>query len=314
MNFQIKPGARKFESFGGELFPGIHGGSELINLEKLYLMLFLKTIARQLVRASLSLIFVRSESIPIMAGPLKGRCLPKAEALSNLSMLFGRYEPQVVSVLLSMSNPIKVAYDIGAHLGFITLVLAERASSEGKVFAFEPAPENIAVMQRLIIQNNLQHKVSLIPIALAHENGEQNLINWKSSSMHFLESALNGQKVCDCSSTYVTTCTLDSFVFEQLNPPPDLIKIDVEGAEALVIQGGLRTLDVYSPKLIIEIHGPNKAQKTWSLLQSFDYSWNHLTAYGQEEVSSEEKLLSFFSKDSWTHHFLLIRQQNTRKS
>jgi len=271
-------------------------------------MLILKKIARQLVRASLSLFFVRSKSIPIMAGPLKGRHLPKVEALSNLSMVFGRYEPQVVSALLSTLDPIKVAYDIGAHVGFITLVLAEGVGLDGKVFAFEPAPENIALMQRLITQNSLQHKVSLIPIALADENGEQNLINWESSSMYFLESALNGRKACDCSSIHVATCTLDSFVFEQLNPPPDLIKIDVEGAEALVIKGGLRTLNVYSPKLIIEIHGPNNAQKTWSLLRRFDYSWNRLTGNGQEEVSSEEELLSFFSKDSWTHHFLLVRQ------
>jgi FkbM family methyltransferase len=168
------------------------------------------------------LLFVRSEKIPIIAGPLKGRQLPKALALSNLSMVFGRYEPQVVSVLLAMAHPIKVAYDIGAHIGFMTLVLAETASSDGKVFAFEPAPENMAVMQQLIIQNSLQHKVSLIPIALADEVGEQNLINWKSSSMYFLESALDGQNVSHCSSLTVPTSTLDSFVFEKLNPPPDL--------------------------------------------------------------------------------------------
>jgi FkbM family methyltransferase len=271
-------------------------------------MLFLKTNAKKLVRTFFSLYFAGNKSIPIMAGPLKGRYLPKAEALSNLSMLLGRYEPQVVSLLLSMSNPIKVAYDIGAHVGFITLVLAERLSSDGKVFAFEPAPENIAVMQQLIIENSLQHKVSLLPFALTNLNGNQKLIKWKSSSMYLLESALDGQNACDCSSTNVTTCTLDSFVFEQLNPPPELIKIDVEGAEALVIQGGLRTLDVYSPKLIIEIHGPKNAQKIWELLRSFCYSWDHLTSNGREEVPSEKKLFSFFSKDSWTHHFLLTRQ------
>lgn len=271
-------------------------------------MLFLKTNTKKLVRAFLSLYFAGNKSIPIMVGPLKGRHLPKAEALSNLSMLFGRYEPQVVSVLLSILDPIRVAYDIGAHVGFITLVLAERLSSDGKVFAFEPAPENIAVMQQLIIENSLQHKVSLIPFALADKNGKQNLINWKSSSMNLLETALDGQNACDCSSITVTTCTLDSFVFEQSNPAPDLIKIDVEGAESLVIKGGMRTLDVYAPKLLIEIHGPNNAQKTWSLLGRLDYSWNRLTANGQEEVSSEEKLFSYFSKDSWTHHFLLTRQ------
>ena len=261
---------------------------------------------KEAIRFGLNLIST-SRGLPILAGPLKGRYFPKAEALSNLSMLFGRYEPQVVSVLLSMSDPIEVAYDIGAHVGFITLVLAERTSPDGKVFSFEPAPENIALIQQVILQNSLQDKVSLIPIALADENGEQNLINWKSSSMYFLERAFEGQNASDRSSITVATCTLDSFVFEQLNPSPDLIKIDVEGAEALVIQGGLRTLDVYSPRLIIEIHGPNNAQKTWRLLRKFDYSWNLLTANGQGEVSSEEELLSFFSKSSWTHHFLLNR-------
>jgi FkbM family methyltransferase len=247
-----------------------------------------------------------------MAGPLKGRHLPKAEALSNLSMLFGRYEPQVVRALFSLPEPVKVAYDVGGHIGFMTLALAERLGSNGKVFAFEPGPENIAVMQQLIIQNGLQRIVYVIPIALGNVNGEQKAIKWKSSSMYLLESALDGQNASDCSSITVATCTLDSFVFEHSNPAPDLIKIDVEGAEALVIQGGLRTFDVYSPKIIIEIHGPNNAQKVWDLIRRVDYSWTHLTANGKEEVSSEEELLSFFSKESWTHHFLLIRHKEQR--
>jgi FkbM family methyltransferase len=223
-------------------------------------------------------------------------------------MLFGRYEPQVVSVLLSISDAIKVAYDIGAHVGYMSLALAERLGSDGKVFAFEPEPENIAIMQELIIRNDLQHIVCVIPVALANVNGEQKLIKWKSSSMHLLEKALDGQNVCDCSSTNVATCTLDSFIFEQSNPPPDLLKIDVEGAEVLVLQGSLRTLDTYSPKIIIEIHGPKNTLKVWGLLQSLDYSWSYLTKNGSEAVASEEGLLSYFSKESWTHHFLLCRQ------
>jgi len=268
-------------------------------------MQLLETTTKKLLRKSLSLFFVRSESIQIMAGPLKGKHLPKSEALQNLSMLFGKYEPQVVSVLLSISDPIKVAYDIGAHIGFITLVLTESVGLNGRVFAFEPAPENITVVQQLIIQNNLQSKVHMVPIALADVNGKQKLIKWKSSSMHLLESTVNGQYIRDCSSTIVSTCTLDSFIFEQSNPAPGLIKIDVEGAEGLVLRGGLRTLSVYSPRILIEIHGPKNAKGVWELIRGFDYSWNHLSVNGQETVVSEKQLLSFFCRDSWTHHFML---------
>jgi len=275
-------------------------------------MVYLKTTAKELVRATLSACFGRSRSIPVMVGPLKGRRLPKQVALKNLAMVFGQYEPHVVRELLSISEPVKVAYDIGAHIGYMTLALAECLGSDGKIFAFEPEPVNVVVMQELIIQNNLHHVVSVIPIALGDMNREQKLIKWKSSSMYFLESALDEQKASGCSAITVITSNLDSFVFEQSNPAPDLLKIDVEGAEALVIQGGLRTLSVYSPKLIIEIHGPNNAQNVWELLRRVDYSWNHLTANGKEEVSSEKKLLSLFSKDLWTHHFLLVRHEEQR--
>jgi hypothetical protein len=98
------------------------------------------------------------------------------------------------------------------------------------------------------------------------------------------------------------------FVFEELNPPPEILKIDVEGAESLIIQGGLRTLEDFSPRLLMEIHGPKNALKVWELLQNLDYSWSHLTKNGREGVTSGQRLTSYFSKDSWTHHFLLMRQ------
>ncbi len=270
-------------------------------------MPFRDTIGKPLIRKFLSTAFASNSNIPILRGPLKRKWLPKRVALENLSMVFSRYESNVIRTLFNISKPIKVAYDIGAHVGYMTLALATHLGSDAKVFAFEPAPENMAVIQQLIIQNSLQRKVSLIPIALADELGEQSLINCKSSSMYFLETALDGQNVSGCSSLTVPTCTLDSFVFEKLNPPPDLIKIDVEGAEALVIQGGLRTLQVYSPKIIIEIHGPKNALKALELLQNLNYSWSHLTKNGRERVTSEHRLLSHFSKDSWTHHFLLVK-------
>lgn len=165
----------------------------------------------------------------------------------------------------------------------------------------------------MVLQNHLQEKVKIIPFTLGNTNGQQNMFKYGSSSINFLETAFNGQNISDCQVVKVTTSTLDLFIFEQLNTAPDLLKIDVEGAEALVIQGGLRTLDVYSPKILTEIHGPNNALRMWELLQSFEYFWNHLTANGQEEVSSEEELLSFFSKNSWTQHFLLNRLNKSNK-
>lgn len=271
-------------------------------------MQFLRMAARKIARSTLSVRFRRSDTIPIILGPLAGKAIPKAVALQNLGMVFGRYESHVVRELISPRKSIKIAYDIGAHIGYMTLALAMQPGPEPKVFAFEPDPENIALMQQLIKQNGLQDAVRVEPVALAEGNGQDRLIKGRCSSMFLLERALDGQDTKECSAITVDTCSLDAFVFEQSNPPPDVLKIDVEGAEALVIKGSLRTLEVYSPWLLMELHGPKNALKVWKLLQSLAYSWRHLTKNGDELVVSEKRLLSYFSKDSWTQHFLLFKE------
>jgi len=268
-------------------------------------MMNLEAQGRRLVAAVLSAIW--RKSIPIMAGPLKKRRLPKVVALQNLSMLCGRYEPRVVSELLSTIARETIAYDIGAHIGFMTLVLAE-GMVNGKVFAFEPVEENLRLLEELITDNDLSRLVVVVPAALGNANAIQKILIFKSPAMNLLESAVDGQDTNGCPQRRVNTLTLDKFVFDQGNAAPGLLKIDVEGAEALVIEGGLRTLQVYSPKIIIEIHGPRNAQKTWSLLHDLKYQWSHLCRGERRGIPEEEDLLSLFSKESWVHHFLLTRE------
>jgi len=268
-------------------------------------MLDLEAQGKSLVGATLSAIW--RKSIPIMGGPLKGKRLPKAVALQNLSMLCGRYEPEVVSELLSTVDRQMIAYDIGAHVGFMTLVLA-KGIGNGKIFAFEPVQENWHLLEQLIIDNDLSGFIVVVPAALGNRDENQTIFIYKSSAMNLLEAAVDGQDTSDCPHRTVNTLTLDNFVFKQGNAAPGLLKIDVEGAEALVIEGGLRTLEVYSPKIIIEIHGPRNAQKTWRLVHNLNYQWSHLCRGGRKEVAKEENLLSLFSKNSWVHHFLLTRK------
>jgi FkbM family methyltransferase len=259
-----------------------------------------------------SIRFRGHKSIPVATGLLKGKLLPKPVALENLSMVFGRYEPNVLRTIFSIQEAVKVAYDIGAHIGYMTLALAVHMGSDAKVFAFEPNPENIALIEQLIKQNSLEDVIHVEGVALADVKGQEWLIKGKCSAMCLLERALDGHGLKNGSPITVDTYTLDAFVFEHLNPPPDLIKIDVEGAEALVIQGSLRTLAVYSPHLVIEIHGPKNAGEVWRLLQGFEYVWWHLDARQREIVNTRETLLSYFSKDSWTQHFLLAKGEAPR--
>jgi len=243
-------------------------------------------------------------SVPILKGPLKDSLLPKTFASENLAMLLGRYEPAVVSELLS-AGPTSVAYDVGAHLGFISLVLSRLVGETGRVFAFEPIPENRFAIDRLIDTNQLHNVIQVAPLALGESNGKKRMLLRECSSMHQLQEAYQGKGSNTYSTVDVESYTIDSFIFERGNPAPQLIKIDVEGAEELVLKGALKTLEVYKPTMVIEIHGPQNALKTWNLLQGRDYTWRHIARRARQQVTSEEELRSYFSPSCWTHHFLI---------
>jgi FkbM family methyltransferase len=249
------------------------------------------------------------EAIPILYGPLRDQLLSKQPALDQISMLFGRYEPAVVKEILHLPEPAHVAYDIGAHVGFITLALAKSVRKGGRVLAFEPVPTNIALLEELVALNGLENVVRIVPFAVANMKVEQRMLIWGSSSTHLLEAAVKEQQAGQCQSITVRCSTLDSFVFEQDNPAPDFLKIDVEGAEGLVLEGALLTLKTYSPTMLVEIHGPQNAKHVWQTLDTLNYIWLKVTQKDRIPVYTEQELVSYFRKDSWTHHFLLIRQE-----
>jgi FkbM family methyltransferase len=246
----------------------------------------------------------RNGGVPILRGPLKHSILPKASASENLGMLLGRYEPTVVSEILS-AGPIDVAYDVGAHHGFMSLVLSKLVGKTGRVFAFEPIPENQGTIDRLIDMNRLDQVIQVTRLALGESNGKKRMLLREYSSMHQLEEAYQGRGCDNHSTVDVESCTVDSFIFERGNPFPQLIKIDVEGAELSVLKGAVKTLEVHRPIFVVEIHGSQNALKIWKLLQGTGYTWYHLAKGSRQQTTSEEKVRSYFSPSSWTHHFLM---------
>ena len=242
--------------------------------------------------------------VPILKGPLKHSILPKTSARENLAMLLGRYEPTVVFELLS-AGPIDVAYDVGSHLGFMSLALSIPVGKTGRVFAFEPITENRVAIDRLIDMNRLHQVIQVTPLALGESNGKKRMLLREYSSMHQLEEVYQGKGRNIYSTVDVESCTLDSFIFERDNPFPQLIKIDVEGAEEPVLKGALKTLEVCKPTFVVEIHGPQNALKVWKLLQGSGYTWYHLARGARRQTASELEVCSYFSPSSWTHHFLM---------
>ena len=260
-------------------------------------------IARSILRRILSLCFAKSESIPILVGPLARTRLPRTVALSNLSLVFSRYEPSVTSEITDLPSSIRVAYDIGAHVGLMTLTLARKVGPHGTVVAFEPCPSNVAPLRELVRQNGLEKVVEVLDVAVADYDGEALLLVGDTAYMHKLEVVHEGMSAPSRQTFTARVTSIDELVFKQDYPPPQLIKVDVEGAEALVIKGARETLKQYAPYLLLEIHGPANVDAIWDLLSDLSYEWKALGDSGSPEVMTRQRARSFFSKELWTHHF-----------
>lgn len=168
-----------------------------------------------------------------------------------LDMAMARYEPGTTRLFQEIVKSGMVVVDIGAHVGYYTLLAAKQVGPTGKVYAFEPEQDNHAILLKNIGVNGYNNVVAT-PMAVSDRRG---------SSTLYVTSLDNGRHsmyhhgLPERGSPTVETTTLDSFLASEGWPSVDLIKIDVEGAEVAVLDGmtGLmgKSADL---KLIIEFN------------------------------------------------------------
>ncbi|HQO57379.1 MAG TPA: FkbM family methyltransferase [Candidatus Omnitrophota bacterium] len=137
-----------------------------------------------------------------------------------------------------------IVFDIGANIGWFSLLGSRLVGGNGHVYSFEPEKLNFDVLRKNIELNNIDNVVT-INKAVSNINGSVKLnINAKNRGAHTLLPTPDKYKSC-----LVEAITIDSFVSDN-NTYPDVIKIDVEGAEPQVFDG-MKTLLEKSKKLII---------------------------------------------------------------
>lgn len=201
------------------------------------------------------------------AGPSKGisyeLTLPEDKGIWT-----GNYEPQFAKRLAAEMKPGMVCYDIGAWHGFFTGVMM--TGGAGKVVMFEPLPENRARLERFIALNP-GHDLTIRPEALGDRQGTANLTQMEESSMAKLTNSPFERENTKGQQIVVTLDTMDAMVGRGALPPPDIIKIDVEGAEAMVLRGAIQTLATARPIVLAEIHSGELLREVTELLEGQKY-------------------------------------------
>src|SRR5262249_54799449 len=151
----------------------------------------------------------------------------------------GTYEPEQTQAFQQIIKPGNIVFDVGAHFGYYTLLSSALTGPSGKVFAFEPAPGNISHLQKHL-EINRCNNVSVLDLALSDHDGVARFDQHAGSGTGHLSP--DGQ-------IEVRTTSLDALSARL--PAPQVLKIDCEGAEVQVLQGGEKTIRSSQPAIFL---------------------------------------------------------------
>lgn len=182
----------------------------------------------------------------------------------------GTYEVDLQAAFQKFCEPGMVVYDIGANIGYISLMAAKLVGKDGRVFAFEPLPANCERFRKNVALNGLQAVISLQQAAVIDRPGKITFMVHRSGAMGKAQGSL-GRDEEYMDRIEVDAIGLDDFIFHDRNPKPDLIKMDIEGGETLAVDGMQRTLHEARPTILIEIHSHAALEKVWHAFHLADY-------------------------------------------
>ncbi|MGY4706900.1 FkbM family methyltransferase [Candidatus Bipolaricaulota sp. J31] len=185
---------------------------------------------------------------------------PEDRGIIITLLLHGEYEPETTEAILGFLKPGMTFIDLGAHIGYFTLLAAKTVWPSGRVYAFEPVPSTCQVLQHNVAVNRFDSVVTVIPKAVSDKSGIGHLILPPEStvSARILTGEKHRKSVEDERIIEVETISLDDY-FQQIGwPEVNLIKMDIEGAEIQALKG-MKELSRRNQnlKLIIEINYPH---------------------------------------------------------
>jgi FkbM family methyltransferase len=166
--------------------------------------------------------------------------------------LHNNWEPNETKYFASKLRPGAVVLDIGANIGWFSMVAAKHIGTAGRVHAFEPRPETARMLKRTVVDNHLQSVIQVHEQALSDSSGELNLV-WAKGTDNPGGSFLLGSP--DAKFSGHETARVKVGVLDEVLPDiaPDIVKIDVEGAEPKTLGGARNALSRKKPPILSEL-------------------------------------------------------------
>jgi FkbM family methyltransferase len=227
-----------------------------------------RTILSKIMRWPFSLIPSETE-VRILRGPIRGMKWIKGSGPN--AYWAGTYEVVRMREFADTIKQGNVVYDVGANVGIYSLYASFVVGTSGWVYAFEPLERNLRYLRKHFALNNLQNCM-VLESAVSNSEGSLafSAADWTPSMAHL---SANGEMT-------VPSTTLDICIYgEKRLKPPNVLKIDVEGAEFEVLSGATRAITEFHPTVFLEIHGTELHRDCREFLLAKGYSVEE--GYGQ---------------------------------
>ncbi len=206
------------------------------------------------------------------------------------SRIFAHHEAAAFDALSTIVKPGWTIYDIGANIGTYSVWFSRLVGARGHVYCFEPNPVCVYFLM-VNFQDCPFPNYDIFPVALLESEADTSFV------VNYANSALG---ITDLSSVYhkkigqelkIRSDGLDHFADQHHLARPDLIKIDIEGAEASAIAGMKGVLSRFKPVVMLEVHGRAAAEPSFSILSQHGYVYREVNSGA--EFSSLADLLQW---------------------
>jgi len=212
----------------------------------------------------------------------------------------GLWEPRTTKFLKDNLKPGQVFYDIGASVGYYTIMASNLVGNSGMVYAFEPFEENLEMLNENI-KNNKSDNVVVIPRAVSSKSGKLKLFSNGRPGQNSVNKVGNDYKIAEAIS-------LDEF---EIKDKPDFIKIDVEGHELEVLKGMTKILDTKKELVIIMEDYKQEAVEWLVDNYNFEVVTTEREAGNYMLVKNKRRVIA--QKEPITFHLLGTYQTPTNK-
>ncbi len=215
-------------------------------------------------------------TIRIRSGPLQGR---RWSPMSGTRFLRGNFKSEKSEAMARELGEGDVVYDVGAHVGYTAILASGRVGATGLVVAFEPRGLNLRFL-RIHMKVNRTENIRVVESAVGERTGRALFDEDRGSGTG---------RLAEDGRLSVPLVSLDDLVASGELPPPDFIKVDVEGGELVVLQGARSILDRHHPALFLATHGVEVHDACTAILTEAGYEW---TVLSEGERPGEVELLA----------------------